>query len=70
MRWKAKPEPKLGAKRIKHKLFLFIPLTLQGETRWSEGVSIRQIYSEVVHANPQSGARYIVHRWIDVEWVD
>ena len=70
MRWKVKPETKLGTTRIKHKLFLFFPLSLEGETRWFEPVSVKQIYSEVIRTCAHSGDRWASHKWINVEWVD
>ena len=70
MRWKQKPEIKLDATRIKHKLFLFLPLTLQGETRWFEPVSIKQVYKEFQRKNIHTDCPYLIRKWVHKEWVD
>lgn len=53
MRW-IKKTPKTGYVRVIKK-FLFLPLTLNNETRWLEFATIMQVY--------------VTHYYMDSEWV-
>jgi len=47
MRWKAYVPPNLGDSRVIER-FLYLPKTIQGETRWLETAWIDQVYCEVM----------------------
>lgn len=65
MRWKHKPSPKIGDTKIITK-FLWLPLTLDGETRWLERVSIKvklKIYLSELSLEWKG-------RWQPIHWID
>jgi hypothetical protein len=44
MRWNKKPTPEIGSERT-ISIFLWLPIMIEGETRWLEFAKIRQVYS-------------------------
>lgn len=62
MRWKVRPVPKLGDRRILRR-FLFLPKTVNGETRWMEVGEWEEEYIPVEN--------YLnFNRWDAVRWTD
>ena len=62
MRWKIKPDPKMGDERI-IKRFLILPRIVKGECRWLESAQILQI----MYPLEGEGSRLV---WEDSMWVD
>jgi len=67
MRYKHKPYPEYGDKRKVHNRFLFLPKTIDRETRWLEKVSWVECYGFGV-----SYLRYFlgIFPWGSYEWID
>jgi len=64
MRWKRSPKVD-GQKRIISK-FLFLPLTIDDETRWLERATIYQEYEECRIIS----AYLVPSKWENVRWVN
>ncbi len=64
MRWN---KPKPGDTRVVKK-FLWLPRTINGETRWLEWGRVGQELKKVMRADFY--ALYYAHEWVDVRWVD
>jgi hypothetical protein len=67
MRWKKKPEPKIGDRRIRAR-FLFWPKTILGETRWLEWAKWEEEYA--TRLEYWYGFTYQEPYWIENFWMD
>jgi len=63
MRWKTKPIPKQGMRRIVSR-FLWWPRYFDGEARWLERARIHQMYIEEYFQGDDSS------HWQDTAWAD
>lgn len=69
MRWTTKKEsPSLGQQRITCK-FIWLPLSLQGESRWLEFADIVQIYRSYTGFMPHVGPVDCVG-WRNLKWAE
>ena len=66
MRWRSRQEPKLGQERTIKK-FLWLPLTLHGETRWLEWSNVVQVRTESFEVS-DAGIAFPVDIWEYVRW--
>ena len=69
MRWKQPTEAKLGDERTVRR-FLWWSLTLEGETRWLERASIRQVYQKTKYWYSSLQMSFYRDEWVDVGWAD
>ena len=65
MRWKAYVPPNQGDSRVIER-FLYLPRTIQGETRWLETAWIDQVYFMV--SKPIGKFERMVPGWVDRSW--
>lgn len=65
MRW---IEPKDGDIKVKKK-FVIIPITINGETRWLEWVTVKYRYHERI-AVWTNGEYYVETGWFPEEFID
>jgi hypothetical protein len=72
MRWKKIFKPKetlrLGIERTVTR-FLFLPRTINGETRWLELVKIKQRFQKIPVSGYELHAPAANIKWVDVEWI-
>lgn len=67
MRWN---EPESGDEKIKRKFALF-PITIDGETRWLEWVTIKYRFSKYdIHVDPITHRAYRSYGWDKYEFID
>lgn len=71
MRWKqraSKPKrkPKVGDVRVK-RWFAIFPVTIKGETRWLEKVTVKQVYLSENYRN-ELGELKTMYEWNNVEF--
>lgn len=68
MRW---VEHQIGDKRVSSG-FLWLPKTIDGETRWLEKATWKEEYNEywLVTGLSNSNSFFHDYSWDDIEWVD
>lgn len=64
MRWKDKREDDIRKKMNK---FLFLPMRLEGETRWLEQASW---FEKTFKKYSKGGYRGYYLKWVPVQWID
>ncbi len=67
MRW---TKPKEGKEKIKRK-FAILPISIDGETRWLEWVTVRYVYySGTIRKDWTTNQFYRYYGWFEEEFID
>lgn len=69
MRWFEKDIPVIGETDVKIK-FLWVPLTIKGETRWLEKSTILYKFMEVEDGFDMLGHTLYKLKWVPIEFIN